>query len=104
PAFDLAGQGERAEEVGEVVRQRVELEPDGVRAEGRARQSRPLDRVLALLDPLFGRPAPVVEGDDLPGRSTQVRHDEADARQQLAGMPFDLRDDAARPAPTLRLV
>src|SRR5438046_6648123 len=46
PAFDLVRQGQGAEEVGEVVGQRVELESDGVRAKGRARQPRPLDRML----------------------------------------------------------
>src|SRR6266481_1416580 len=34
----------------------------------------------------------------------QVRHDEADARQQLAGMPLRLRHDLTRGAPTLRTV
>src|SRR6266850_515806 len=62
PLRDLARQRQGTEEVGEVVRQHVELEPDGVRAEGRARQPRPLDRVLPFLDPLFGGPAPVAPG------------------------------------------
>src|SRR5262245_591198 len=83
-------------------RQRVELEAHRVGPEGRARQPRPLDRVLALLDVLLRRAAAVVEGDDLLGRATQVRHDEADARVQLAGMPLDLRDHPTRPAPALR--
>src|SRR5262245_2300535 len=83
-------------------RQRVELEAHRVGPEGRARQPRPLDGVLALLDVLLRRAAPVEEGDDLLGRATQVRHDEADARIQLAGMPLDLRDHPARPVPALR--
>src|SRR5262245_2607357 len=52
PLRDLARQRQGAEEVGEVVGQRVQLETDGVRAEGHARQPRPLDRVLPFLDPL----------------------------------------------------
>ena len=42
----------------------MKLEPDGVVAEAAARQARPLDRVLALLDPLLGRALLIVEGDD----------------------------------------
>ena len=45
----------------------MELEPHRVRLERRARKPRPLDRVLAFLDPLLGRAAPVVEGDDALG-------------------------------------
>ena len=80
----------------------MELEADGVRPEGRAREPGPLDRSLPLLDPLLRRPAPVVEGDHLLGRATQVGHDEADARVQLAGVPLHLRDDSALPVPALR--
>ena len=36
PLRNLARQGQGAKEVGEVVRQRMELEPDGVGPEGRA--------------------------------------------------------------------
>src|SRR5262249_27035816 len=63
-----------------------------------------LHRVLALLDVLLRRAAPVVEGDDRLRRATQVRDDEADARVQLPGMPLHLRDDPARSTPALRLV
>jgi hypothetical protein len=92
PPLDLTGQGQRAQEVGEVVGKRVELESDGVGPEGRARQPRPPDRVLPLLDPLLGRPTPVVEGDDPPGGATQVRDEEADAGGTA-------RQDATRPSP-----
>src|SRR5262249_605073 len=83
---------------------RVELQADRVGPEGRAREPGPLDGVLAFLDPLLRLPAPVVEGDHLLGATAEVRHDEADARVQLAGMPFDLRDHATRSTPALRLV
>ena len=102
PLRDLARQSQGAEEIGEVVGQRVELKSDGIRAERRARQPRPLDRVLPFLDPLLRRPAPVVEGDHLLGGAMEVRHDETDARIQLARMPLDLRHDPALPVPTLR--
>ena len=38
------------------VRMKLELEADGVGSEGAARQSRPLDRAFALLDPLLDVP------------------------------------------------
>src|SRR6266478_5578421 len=82
----------------------MQLEPDGVRAERHAREPGPLDRVLAFLDPLLRRPPPVVESNHLLGRAMEVRHDETDARVQLAGMPFHLRHDPARPTPALRLI
>src|SRR5262245_31604892 len=67
----------------------MKLEPHRVGGERSARQSRPLDRALAFLDPLFARPALIVEGDDPVGRARQVGDDETDARIKLAGMPFD---------------
>jgi hypothetical protein len=45
----------------------VELETHRVGGEGAARQARPFDRVLAFLDVLLARAAPVVEGDDTLG-------------------------------------
>ncbi len=51
-----------------------------VGTEGAARQPRPFDRALALLDPLFAGSALVVESDDVLGGAAHVGHDEADAR------------------------
>jgi hypothetical protein len=48
PVRDLGRQSQGAQEVAEVVGERVELEPDGVGAERVARQPRPADGVLAL--------------------------------------------------------
>ena len=42
----------------------MKLEPHRVGGERSARQSRPLDRAFALLDPLLCRAALIVEGDD----------------------------------------
>jgi hypothetical protein len=78
------GQGQRSHEVGEIIGQRVQLKTHRVRDERAARQPRPLDRALALLDPLLARPALVVEGDDPLGRARQIGDDEANARTKLA--------------------
>jgi hypothetical protein len=46
----------------------MKLEPHRIGGERSARQSRPLDRAFALLDPLLARPALVVESNDALGR------------------------------------
>src|SRR5262245_66003925 len=71
----------------------MKLEPYRVGGERSARQSRPLDRAFALLDPLFARTALVVERNDALGRAAHVRHDEADAGIKFSGMPLDLGDN-----------
>jgi hypothetical protein len=69
-----------------------------------ARQSRPLDRAFALLDPLLARPALVVESNDALGRARQVGDDKADARIKLARMPLDFGDHPARLRPASGLI
>jgi hypothetical protein len=82
----------------------MELEAGGIGGEGPASQPRPLDRVLALLDVLLAGAALVVEGDNPLGRARQIGDDEANARVQLARMPFDLCHDVAGLVPALRLI
>jgi hypothetical protein len=82
----------------------VELEADGVGGDGPARQPRPLDCTLVLLDPLLRCAALVVEDDNALGRTRQVGDDKADARVQLARMPLDLRDNTPWLPPALRLI
>ena len=78
----------------------MKLEPDLVVAELLARQARPPNRVLALLDVLLGGAALIVECDDPFSGTAQVGDNEADARIQFARMPFDLGDDATGLCPT----
>jgi hypothetical protein len=99
PVFDRLGRGERAQEVAEIVGEGMKLKADGVGGERAARKPRPLDRSLALLDPLLASPALVVERHDIRGRPRHVGDDETDARVKFARMPFDLGDDAARLRP-----
>src|SRR3954447_17373723 len=82
----------------------MELETHGIGREGPAGQSRPLDRILPFFDVLLACAALVLEGDNTLGRARQVGDDEADARIQLARMPFYLGHDMARPVPALRLI
>jgi hypothetical protein len=71
----------------------MKLEPDGVVAEPAARQARPADRVLSLLEVLLGRAPMIVERDDTLGGAAQVGHDGPYPRVQLAWMPLHLGDD-----------
>src|SRR5262249_25678805 len=96
PVLDRLRCCKRAEKVAKIVGERMKLEPHGVGRERSARQPCPLDRALAFLDPLFARPALIVEGDDPLGWAGHVGDDETDARIKLAVMPFDFGDHPAR--------
>ena len=69
PVLDRLGRRQRAQEVAEIVGERMKLKPHGVGGERPARQPRPPDRALALFDPLLRRAALIVEGDDPLGRA-----------------------------------
>jgi hypothetical protein len=64
PVLDLVRQYQRSHEVGEVVSQRMELQPHRVVLECSAGKARPVDRVLAFLDPLLGSLATIAELHD----------------------------------------
>ena len=95
---------QRAHEITDIIGERVELKTHGIGSEGPAGQSRPLDRALSFFDPLLACPALIIERDNALGRPRQIGNDEADARVQLARMPFDLGHDMAGFAPALRLI
>ena len=96
---DRLGQGQGAEEVGEVVGQGMQLQPHRVGGEAAAGQAGPDDRVLAFLDVLLRRAALIVEQRHPLRRAGHVGHNEPDAGIQLARVPFDFRHDAACLAP-----
>src|SRR5215510_39118 len=56
PVLDRLRRRQRAQEIAEIVGEGMKLEPHRVCGERSARQSRPLDRAFALLDPLLARP------------------------------------------------
>ena len=87
--FDAAQEGRQ------VLGQRVQLQSDLVVAEPLARQPRPAEGILALLDVLLGGATLVVELHHPVGFHRQVGDDEAHAGEELARMPFDLGDDTA---------
>jgi hypothetical protein len=104
PILDRFRRRQRAQEVAEIVVQRVKLETNRVGGEGTAGKSRPFDRSLALLDPLFARAALVVEGNDILCRSRHVGDDESEAGIKLSRMPLDLGDDPVRLRPASGLI
>jgi hypothetical protein len=90
PALDRLRRRQRAQEIAEVVGERMKLEPHRIGGERSARQSRPLDRAFAFLDPLLARPALIVESNDALGLAAHVR------RIKFSGMSrIYLRADAA---------
>ena len=95
PRVDGRWRRQRAQEVGEVVGQRVQLEPHRDGSEPHAREPRPLQRVLALFDMLLGGATLVVERQDPLVRQAAVGDDEANGRKQLARMELDLGDHPA---------
>ena len=73
----------------------MQLQPHLVVVEPAARQPRPVEGVFAFLDVLLGGAAPVIEAHHPVGFHRQVGDDEADTREQLARVPFDLGDHTA---------
>jgi len=92
------------EEDGEVVGPRMQPQPHVVVPEPAAEEPRPADGVLAFADVLLGGAAAVVEPADPLGVHRQVGHDEAHTWEYLAGAPLDLRHQAARLVPVLRMI
>jgi hypothetical protein len=69
----------------------MKLKTDSVCGERPTREPRPFDRAFALFDVLLGGPTLIVECDDVLGPSRQIRHDEADAREELTFWRFTRR-------------
>ena len=64
PCLDHLRRRQRAQEVGEIVGQRMKLKLHGVGFEPHVREARPQDRILALLDMLLGSSPAIVEGQN----------------------------------------
>src|SRR5262245_39543836 len=82
PVPDRSRQSQPTQEIAEVVGDDREEQPDLVGPEAVTGEARPVSRSLALLDPLLGRPALIVEADDGPVRSRQGGDDEAHPREE----------------------
>ncbi len=70
--LDLLRQSQSAQEVAEIVGERMELEPDLVVPEAMAGKPRPVDRILTVLNSLLGCAALIIETRDPLSRSRQI--------------------------------
>lgn len=104
PCLDHLRRRQRAQEVGEIVGQRMKLKPHLVGVELHARQARPFDRVFALFDMLLGCATLIVEGQHPLIGQAAIGHNKADTGEQLTRMELDLGDNPARLRPALRPV
>lgn len=99
PTLDSDGQDEPTEQIAEVVGDDAEKQSHLVGPESMTREACPVGSGLALLDPLLGRPALVVEADDRAVRSRERGNDEAYPRKQLSEVMLSLGDHASRSVP-----
>src|SRR5262245_14084948 len=104
PTLNGGGQDEPTQEIAEVVGDDPEEQPDLVGPEPVAGEARPVGGFFALLDPLLGRPALVVETDDRSVGPGERGDDEAYPREQFAEVMLDLGNHSARTIPGSRLV
>src|SRR6516162_3301465 len=95
PVLDRLRRRQRAQEIAEVVGERMKLEPANVRYDSRVHLIAPLPSLIHCSHV----PSLVVESNDALGRAAHVRHDEADAGIKFSGMPLDLGDNPPRPGP-----
>ncbi len=72
PVLDLLRQRQGAQEVAEIVCQRMELQANRIVAEAVAGKPCPVDRVLAFLDPLLGCAPSIVKFDSPIGYAAEV--------------------------------
>src|SRR5262249_21847559 len=104
PTLNGGGEDEPTQEIAEGVVDDPEDQPDLVGPEPVAREARPVGGFFALLDPLLGRPALVVETDDRSVGPGERGDDEAYPREQFAEVMLDLGNHSARTIPGSRLV
>ena len=99
PVLNLLRQRQRAQEVAEIVGERVELQANRIVAEAVAGKPCPVDRVLTFLDPLLGCTPSIIKLRHPCSRSRQVGDDEADARIEFTRMPLNLGHNTPGLAP-----
>src|SRR2546425_896612 len=101
PLLDGHGENEPAQEIAKAVGDHPEEQPNLSGPEPATGDAGPVGGGLALLDPLLGRPALVVEADDCSVRP-QRGDDEAYSGKQFTEVMLDLGDHAARAVPGRR--
>ena len=102
--FDSSGKDQTAQKIAQVVGQNKQSQPHLIRDKALAGQPRPVQGILAFLDPLLGPAATVVKVNHPLGSCAPVGQDETDSRKEFAAMPLDLGNHPTRPVPTGGLV
>jgi hypothetical protein len=104
PALDGDGQDEPTQQIAEVVGDDPEQQADLVGPIPVTGEPGPVGGFLALLDPLLGRPALVIEAEDGAIRPGQGGDDEAHPRKEFSEVMLNLGDHSSRPVPGGRLI
>ena len=89
PMVDPSGKDETPQEVAQVVGQNKESQPHLIPDKALAGQPRPVQGVLAFLDPLLGGAAPVVKVNHPWSLCAPMGHNETNSRKEFAAMPND---------------
>ncbi len=103
PVFDFLRKDQTSQEVAQVVGQNKESQPHLVRDKTLAGQSRPVQGVLAFLDPLLGGAASIVKVHHPWSLCTHIGDNETDPRKEFALMPLNLGNHPTSPGPNWRL-
>ena len=102
--FDSSGKDQVSQKIAQVVGQNKQSQHHLIRDKALAGQPRPVQGILAFLDPLLGPAATVVKVNHPLGSCAPVGQDETDSRKEFAAMPLDLGNHPTRPVPTGRLI
>ena len=102
--FDSSGKDQTPQKIAQVIGQNKQSQPHLIRDKLLAGQSRPVQGILAFLDPLLGGAATVVKVNRALGSCAHIGYDETDSRKKFAAMPLDLGNHPASPVPTGGLI
>ncbi len=86
--FDSSGKDQTPQKITQVVGQNKQSQPHLIRDKMLAGQSRPVQRILAFLDPLLGRATTVVKVNHALGSCAHIGHGETDPRKKFVSMPL----------------
>ena len=81
--FDSSGKDQTPQKIAQVVGQNKQSQPHLIRDKALAGQPRPVQGILAFLDPLLGGAAPVVKVNHPLGLCAHIGHDETDSRKEF---------------------
>ena len=102
--FDSSGKDQTSQKSAQVVGQNKQSQPHLIRDKMLAGQPRPVQGILAFLDPLLGRAATVVKVNHPWGSCAPIGQDETDSRKEFAAKPSPLGSAISCPLYALYLL